>query len=189
VEGGATRLDAPALTVAPHGAVAEAGPRWYVVQTKARAEQKAVEFLSRKAVVTFLPRLLVRHRHASRRWYALEPLFPGYLFAHVVPAAPALSRVRWTPGVRRLLGDDEAPIPVPDDIVLYLRERQGNAGFIAPGQPLQPGMAVRFREGPFALLEGIIERPTSRADRVRVLLTLVNFPVAVEADVEDLEQV
>ncbi len=159
-----------------------------MVQTKARAEQKAVEFLDRKAVSTFVPRLLVRHRHGSRRWYALEPLFPGYLFAHFVPLSHVVSRVRWTPGVRRLLGNDGAPVPVPDDVVLYLQERQGPAGFITPGQPLRPGTAVRFRRGPFAMLEGIIERPASGADRVRVLLTLVSTPLAVEAPIDDLEQ-
>ncbi len=159
-----------------------------MVQTKARAEQRAVEFLGRKAVSTFIPRLLVRHRHGSRRWYALEPLFPGYLFAHFVPLSHVVSRVRWTPGVRRLLGNDGAPVSVPDDVVLYLQERQGPAGFITPGQPLRPGTAVRFRHGPFALLEGIIERPASGADRVRVLLTLVSTPLAVEAPIDDLEQ-
>ncbi len=176
-------------TLAASAAPSPAATSWYVVQTKARAEQKAADFLVRKAVSTFLPLLLVRRRHGSRRWYALEPLFPGYLFARFVPVARTVDRVRWTPGVRRLLGDGEAPVPVPDDVVQYLQERQGQAGFIAPGQPLRPGMLVRFRHGPFELLEGIIERPASQSDRVRVLLTMVHGVVAVEAPVDDLEQI
>ncbi len=175
-------------TLVTSAAPAPAATSWYVVQTKARAEQKAAGFLVRKAVSTFLPLLLVRRRHGSRRWYALEPLFPGYLFARFVPVARTVDHVRWTPGVRRLLGDGEAPVPVPDDVVQYLQERQGQAGFITPGQPLRPGMSVRFRHGPFELLEGIIERPASQPDRVRVLLTLVHGVVAVEAPVDDLEQ-
>jgi transcriptional antiterminator RfaH len=158
------------------------------VQTKARAEQKAVEFLARKGIPTFVPRLLVRRRHGSRRWYALEPLFPGYLFARFVPLPDLIDRVRWTPGVRRLLGDEDGPAPLPDGVVVYLQERQGAAGFISPGQTLRPGTPVRFRHGPFALLEGIIDRPVSRADRVRVLLTLVNTSVAVEVHIDDLEE-
>jgi hypothetical protein len=37
------------------------------------------------------------------------------------------------------------------------------------------------------MLEGIIERPATREDRVRVLLTLVNILVAVEVDADVLE--
>ena len=124
--------------------------------------------------------------------------WPGRLPASIRPRwASAIHRHRPSPspvegdpspGVRRLLGDDAAPIPVPDDVVLYLQERQSRAGFITPGQPLRPWTAVRFRRGPFALLEGIIERPASQADRVRVLLTLVRTPLAVEAPIDDLEQ-
>ncbi len=185
----ANRLAASCLTVTPTRAAAQVRPRWYVVQTKARAEQRAVEFLMRKAVSTFVPRLLVRHRHGSRRWNALEPLFPGYLFAHFVPVPHALNRVRWTPGVWRLLGDESAPVPIADEIVRYLQEREGERGYILPGQPITAGVRVRFRCGPFELLEGVIERPASRADRVRVLLMLVSTPVTVEAGIEDLERV
>jgi transcription antitermination factor NusG len=49
-------------------------------------------------------------------------------------------------------------------------------------------MRVRFRSGPFAMLEGVIDRAAPRAERVRVLMQLANSSVAVEADVELLEQ-
>lgn len=50
-----------------------------------------------------------------------------------------------------------------------------------------PGRRVRFTSGPLAHLEGILERPASRADRVRVLLELGNMSVSVEVGIEDLE--
>lgn len=161
---------------------------WYVAQTKTRAEGKASQLLGLKAIQTFLPRLLVHRRHGSRRWEALEPLFPGYLFARFSPRPDIIASVRWTPGVRSLLGDEDGPEPVPDEVVRYLQGRVGDCGYIVPGQPFAPGMRVRFRRGPFVLLEGIIERPASRDDRVRVLLTLVRTAVTVEADIDDLEQ-
>ncbi len=164
-------------------------PLWYVIHTKPRAEERTLESLRQKVIHTFLPHLLVHRRHGSRRWQALEPLFPGYLFACFPLQPECLYRVRWTPGVKRLLGDEDAPIPVPDGVVRHLQEREGERGFIVPNQPSKPGTRVRFRSGPFELLEGVIERSVSRADRVRVLLTLMKTPLVIETDIAELERI
>lgn len=164
-------------------------PSWYVVHTKPRAEERTLESLRQKVIHIFLPRLLVHRRHGSRRWQALEPLFPGYLFARFPLQPECLYQVRWTPGVKRLLGDEATPIPVPDEVVQYLKERELEQGFIVPAQPFTSGTQVRFTTGPFELLEGIIDRPVSRADRARVLLTLVRTPLVIETDVADLERI
>jgi transcriptional antiterminator RfaH len=167
---------------------APSGVAWFVVQTKPRAEEQAREFLHRRSIHTFLPRLLVRRRHGSRRWQALEPLFPGYLFCCFAPVPEAIARVQWTPGVRRLLGDDDGPIPIAGEIVAYLKAREATHGYIAAGRPLAAGDRVRFVGGPLALLEGVIERPATQADRVRVLLSLMGTSVVVEADEAVLER-
>lgn len=165
------------------------GSHWYAVQTKTRAEDKAVTFLRGRDVSVFLPRLLVHRRHGSRRWQSLEPLFPGYLFVRVTPEPHVIDRVRWTPGVTRILGDGDAPIPVPEDAVRFLQQRVGDRGFVVPGPIFVPGVRVRFTEGPLAHLAGIIERRMSGPDRVRVLLELLHTNVSVEADVNLLERV
>lgn len=160
---------------------------WFVAQTLAREETKASDRLSKKAITTYVPRLLVRRRHASRRWQALEPLFPGYIFAQFSPKPDIIYRVRWTPGVRRLLGDEAYPTAVPNDVVEYLQGRENGLGYIKPGATLASGARVRFRNGPLIMLEGMVDRKASGADRVRVLLTLMNMPVAVEVDADVLE--
>ncbi len=171
---------------------ASARPTWYAVHTKPRAEDRVVSWLQftfGEAVCTFLPRLLVRRRHGSRRWEALEPLFPGYLFVGVAADPAVLSRIGWTPGVKRILGDDQGPLPVPDGVVDYLRERTGERGYIVPGESWRSGMRVRFRTGPMSYLEGILEAPPSPAERVRVLVSLMHRQVVVEAALADLEPV
>lgn len=160
---------------------------WFAVQTKLRSEQRVLAYLRHPEIATFLPRLRVRHRHGSRRWEALEPLFPCYLFARFRPEPDTLGKVRWTPGVRRLLGDGERPIPVPDDVVHYLMERTGERGYIVADVGMTPGTKVRFLTGSFALLEGIIERRASGSNRVRVLLQILNATVPVEVGVSELE--
>jgi transcription antitermination factor NusG len=77
---------------------------------------------------------------------------------------------------------------VPDEIIFYLQDRVGGSGVLLPDPQFVPGVRVRLRSGPLAHLEGIIERPTSRAHRVRVLLHLLNSQVSVEVDEEDLER-
>lgn len=160
---------------------------WFAVQTKPRSEETAIVFLSQRDIVTFLPRLQVKRRHGSRKWEILEPLFPGYLFARFAPEAHTVDKVRWAPGIRKILGCGEVPIPVPEEIVMYLQERVGERGFMIWGPSFVARMRVRFKGGPLAHLEGLIERPVSRVDRVRVLLELLGRPVAVEVDVAELE--
>lgn len=161
-------------------------PRWFVAHVKPRQEEAVCARCEDHGVETFLPKLLVWRRHGSRRWRAPEPLFPGYVFLRFAPDPDVLYRVRWMRGVKRLLGGEDGPTPVDDEVVAYLRARSGPDGFIVPGCPLVPGSRVRFVDGPFALLEGVIERPATRAERVQVLLRLCGTVVRVEARAEDL---
>ncbi|MDQ7844538.1 MAG: transcription termination/antitermination NusG family protein [Armatimonadota bacterium] len=163
--------------------------QWFAVHTKPREEGRAARLLGLKGITTFLPRLLVSHRHGSRRWQAAEPLFPGYLFARFLSDAQVLSVVRWTPGVKYVLGDGRSPAPVPEDVVAYLQARAGESGVIVPQMRFRPGMRVRIRAGPLEFLEGIIDRPVPGRQRVRVLLELLRTVVSVEVDVDDLEEV
>lgn len=162
------------------------GARWFVAHVKPRQEDAVCWRLGYKGVVTFLPRLLTRRRHGSRRWEAIEPLFPGYVFVRFPLDAGVLYRVRWTPGIRRLLGNEEGPTPIEDAVVAYLQERMGELGYIVPRRELRPGDRVRFRDGPFAMLEGVIDRLASRSERVQVLLRLCGTLVRVQVGVDAL---
>ncbi|MBI4277145.1 MAG: hypothetical protein HY660_01710, partial [Armatimonadetes bacterium] len=163
---------------------------WYVVQTKPKNEERVIQNLARRSVEAevFLPKIEVMRRRRTRRWTALEPLFPNYLFVRTEDNARAWSTIRWTPGVRRLLGNEDVPAPIPDELVDTIRQRTAEHGFVrVPAMPA-PGTRVRVKGGPFDGLEGILERPTSRAGRVRVLLTLVQRHTPIEVDILDLER-
>jgi transcription antitermination factor NusG len=165
------------------------GACWFVAHVKPRQEEAVCLRLGQKGVMTFLPRLLVQRRRGSRKWQAVEPLFPGYVFVRFPLDAGVLYRVRWTPGIRRLLENEEGPTPIEDAVVAYLQERMGELGYIVPRQELRPGDRVRVRDGPFAMLEGVIDRPASSRDRVRVLLSLCSATVPVEVSVDMVEPV
>ena len=162
-------------------------PSWFVIQTKPRAEHFVLTQLARNPIVPYLPKLLVHRRHGSRRWQAPEPLFPGYVFARFTSQPEIIRRVRRMPGVARLLWDDESLVPVDDEIVRFIQLRETDRGYIEPPQLIRIGTRVRFESGPFAMLEGIVDRPVSRGDRVRVLLMLMGAPISVEVNSEILE--
>jgi len=164
---------------------------WFVVQTKPHHEERVIVHLRLRspAIESFLPKIEIVRRHAGRRTTHLEPLFPSYLFVWMPLTMATWNEVRWTPGSRRLLGDGERPIAVPDDLVDAIRERVEPLGFIRVGLNLPVGARVRVKSGPFAGLEGIFERPTSRKDRVRVLLEMLGALTPLEIDPLDLERV
>lgn len=169
---------------------AEAVPRWYVLQTRPREEGRVLHHfgLRRVEAETFLPKIEVRCRHARRVRTKLEPLFPSYLFLRFRMTPLIWNAIHWTPGVRQILCDGERPVPVDDELIGTLRARVAPLGFVRVGPGFQRGDRVRLRSGPFVGLEGIFERPTTRQDRVRVLLDLLGASRPLELDVFDLER-
>jgi len=188
-------LHAAALPGAtPNGAVGECQDArghedWYVLQVKRYEEQRVVRHLAMKAVPTFLP-LMESFRRQRRGGARLEPLFPGYLFVQL--AALELNpghwhTARWTPGVRRILGTECTPVPMPAEAMDAIRARVRELGFVRLGARFTSGMRVRIRSGPLAGLEAIFDRPISREGRVLVLLELLGQLGRAEVNDLDLE--
>lgn len=167
----------------------QAALSWYAVQVKRHAESRVVRLLALRAIPTFLPFLEVVRRSGDGRSARLEPLFPGYLFVGLgrPPVPGGWDAVRWTPGVRRVLGTEDAPVPVPDEVIATIQARVGDLGFVRQGVRFQSGCRVTIRSGPLRGLEAVFDRPLSRAGRVRVLLELLGQPCSVEVDDLELE--
>jgi transcription antitermination factor NusG len=142
----------------------------------------------RSDVPTFLPKMETLRRRRQRSVRQVEPLFPSYLFVRMSHVANQWNAVRWAPGVKTVVGAGEVPVPVPDEAVDLLQARH-NEGVIPWESTLRPGAHVRIKEGPLAGLMGVLERPTSRAERVCVLLNLLRTSATVEVDIVDLEEV
>lgn len=166
------------------------GTRWYTVQAKRHCERRVVRHLANREIPTFLPLVEVVRRRNGTRHTGLEPLFPGYLFVQMEPvdrSPHCWSAVRWTPGVHRILGVADEPVPVPDEAIAAIQDRMRQLGFVRPGHRFAAGDRVMFRSGPLGGLEAILDRPSSRAGRVRVLLALLGSELRVEVDELDLE--
>lgn len=161
---------------------------WYAVQTKPRQEERVQQWLRHRSdLPVFLPRLQRLRRRGARRVQIIEPLFPSYLFVQMRLEPDLWYAVKWTPGVRRIVSTGEIPTPVPTDVMRMLRERYEEREVIEWRPTYRAGAPVRILHGPFASLEGILDRPSSRGERVRVLLSLLGSTTPVEMDAADIE--
>jgi transcription elongation factor/antiterminator RfaH len=163
---------------------------WYAVQTKPRQEDRVRDWLSRRGTLSvFLPKVEHLRRRRSRRVTVVEPLFPSYLFVRMTLEPAAWYTVKWTPGVKHVVCTGEIPTPVPREAMQLLRERYREGDVLRWVPVFRAGEPVRIVHGPLSGLDGILERPCSRGDRVRVLLSLLGGMTPVEVDVTDIEAV
>src|SRR6266478_8864807 len=113
---------------------------WYVVRSKARKEDYAVQQLERRQVAVFLPRIVEYGRDE------IAPLFPGYLFVHIA-LLEQYYRVVWTPGVRSFVAFGATPTPVQDSVISFIVASAGEGGIIRPLAPFRTGDRVKGASG------------------------------------------
>ena len=155
--------------------------QWFVVRTKAKKEDYAVQQLERRGVATFLPCVLEYGRDQ------IAPLFPGYLFVNIVLLAQYY-RVVWAPGVRSFVAFGEVPTPVQDSVVYLIRASAPN-GVIRPLARFKPGDRVQIKSGPLAGLMAVIQRPCSPRGRVKILLDFLRQGISAELPVGLVDRV
>ena len=156
---------------------------WYVVQTHAHSETKAVGHLLRQGFTAYLPRYLKRRRHARRIETVAAPLFPRYLFVGIDRTSQRWRSVRSTIGVSQLICNGDEPAVVCDSVIAELRRREDEKGFIKLDlrPPFAPGDKVQVVGGLFSGCFGLFEGMADR-DRVAVLLDLLGRKVRVMMD-------
>ena len=165
----------------------ETTKRWFVVQTQARAEAKALYNLRRQGFEAYLPQYLKRRRHARRTDVVPAPLFPRYMFVRMDPSRTQWRPIRSTIGVTDLVCTGNRPAPVPDGIVEDIQSRQNDNGFVVvkPASHFKKGEAVFIVAGALADHQGLFECATDE-ERVVLLLDLLGRKVRVEVPLEDL---
>lgn len=160
--------------------VTERNSRWYVVQTHANAEAKAMSNLERQGFAVYLPRYLKRRTHARKVDVVARPLFPRYLFVAIDLATQGWRSIQSTLGVSHIVCWGGQPASAENGVIDALRAREDEAGFIKLGRrpAFLPGDKVRVIDGAFAdslaLVEGVSDR-----DRVAILLDLLGRKVRV----------
>lgn len=161
---------------------------WYLVYTKSRQEEVALTNLARQGYGVYLPHVREARKRQGCRIMVVEPLFPRYLFICLDTHTDNWGPIRSTLGVASLVRFGQEPARIPDELVDFLRAREGDAGLHEwAEQNYRAGDRVRVAEGAFRGYEGILLARNSR-ERVVVLLDILGHQVRTKADVSQLER-
>ena len=155
---------------------------WYVLNTKPKKEFQVERLFQQGGFEVYNP----KYRSDNR----IHPFFPGYqfiLFDH--PAQYKM--VKYTRGVKRIVGNDEGPIPIDTDIVEAVRSREID-GFIELekyGSIPEVGDEIEVAEGALKGMRGIFKKEISGSDRVLILLNFVSYQGKMVVDKKKVKKV
>jgi transcriptional antiterminator RfaH len=161
---------------------------WYLIHTKPRQENIALENLQQQGYTCYLPLLNVEKIRRGKLAVVLEALSPRYLF---IQLDTALSSQSWTPirstkGVNRLVAFGGQPAKVDEVLVSVLKLTEEN-------QPerlqkmFAAGDKVQLTQGAFAGLEGIYQMADGES-RAMVLIEILNKPVRIAIEPAELRK-
>jgi len=153
---------------------------WFLVNAKTRQEIVAEANLRRQGYEVFLPLERRTVRHARRIRDTFAAYFPGYLFVRIDIERQPWRPINSTLGVLRLVAGSRGPTPAPAALIDSLRAASDARGLLNLTRTWDPGASVRIVSGPFADRLGVVEG-LNGADRVRVLLSIMNAEVRIVA--------
>ena len=118
---------------------------WYVLKTKPRQEDRALENLNRQGFKCFGPKLNVERIVRGKRSLRTEPLFPGYVFVQSDQLAEQFYKLRSTYGVHSLVRFGDRIPTIPQSWIDTFKGKDALAETRAP----KIGDQVEINEGPF----------------------------------------
>jgi transcriptional antiterminator RfaH len=161
---------------------------WYLVYTKPRQEEIALTNLARQGYGAYLPCVRQARKRQGRRVMVVEPLFPRYLFINLNTHTDNWGPIRSTLGVASLVRFGQEPARIPDELVDFLKAREGGTGLHEwAEQNYRAGDRIRVAEGAFRGYEGILLARNSH-ERVVVLLDILGRQVRTKVDVGKIER-
>ncbi|MFB0565935.1 MAG: transcription termination/antitermination protein NusG [Candidatus Aminicenantaceae bacterium] len=141
---------------------------WFVINTKPKKEFQVERLFTEGGFHIYNPKYL----HEDK----IKPFFPSYEFIFFdYPSQYQL--VRYTRGVKKVVGSREEPTPMPENIIREIKSREVN-GFIELkkyGEEPEVGDEIEVMEGPLRGLRGIFKKEISDKERVMILLNYVSY--------------
>jgi transcription antitermination factor NusG len=141
---------------------------WYVINTKPKKETQAERLFQEGGFTMYCPKHLSEKR--------VKPFFPGYAFlAFEFPKH--YQTVKYTRGVKRIVGNDEGPIPVPQEVIDSLKARETDGLIVLEKYGAEPrvGDEIEVMEGPLRGLKGVFKKEAGDRERVMILLNYVSY--------------
>jgi transcription antitermination factor NusG len=140
-----------------------------------------------KSFECLFPQIERWSRRRDRRKKIQVPIFPGYLFVRTELDNYNHVKILQTPGVVRLVKNEDGPLPVPDSQIDSLITLLGSKSVITTHPFLDEGMWVRIVNGPLYGCEGILVRKRNQKSRLVVAIDIIQQAVSVDLDEQDVE--
>ena len=162
---------------------------WYLIYSKPREEELAKTHLERQRYEVYLPLILGRKKRRGKTEKSIQPMFPRYLFICLSDQTDDWGPIRSTIGVSNLVKFGINPAKVPEDLVIKLRNNEGNEGFHnLPATNLKSGDNLVIAEGPFEGYEATLLSQNAD-DRVTVLLKIAEKHVKIDLNQSLIEKI
>lgn len=141
---------------------------WFVVNTKPKKEAIVERLFQQGDVGVYNP----KYREEGR----IKSFFPGYAFVRF-SHPEQYKLVKYTRGVKRIVGNDAGPIPIEEEILERIRSREVGGFIELSKHGIEPevGDEIEVAEGPFRGLRGIFTKGLTDQDRVLILLNYVSY--------------
>ncbi|MGA2732908.1 MAG: UpxY family transcription antiterminator [Syntrophobacteraceae bacterium] len=163
------------------------GKEWYALYVQVNHEKEVVKRLEQKEVGCFLPLMEAWSKRRDRRKKIQLPMFPGYVFVHVLRDSYVHLTVVKTPGALSLLHNSQGPLSIPSYQVENLRTMINSIQPLEIHPYLRQGDWVHVVRGPLAGCIGILNRVDPKKGRLIVSVDIIKKSVSVELDLEDVE--
>jgi transcriptional antiterminator RfaH len=145
--------------------------------SKPRQEAYARTKLLEQGFEVYLPQLERWARRGGDWQRSTAVMFPRYVFFRAARPGQSPSPAASTPGVSNLVRFGQVLATMPGGTMLALQQLVAQQAAGLSAQPLQPGAAVVFCEGPLKGAQGIVSEVAS--ERVRVMLSLLGREASV----------
>ncbi len=157
-------------------------PRWYVINTKPKKEGQVERLFKEGGFTIYCPKYVHERR--------VGPFFPGYAFL-LFEFPDQYQLVKYTRGVKRIVGNDAGPTPIPEEVVsgIKARERDGVIVFERYGEEPVAGDEIEVVEGPLKGLKGIFRKEIGASERVMILLNYVSYQGLLLIEKDKLKKV
>lgn len=161
-------------------------PNWYALSVRSRHEFAAAEQLRKRGFDPFLPSVTRMRRWSDRRKAVTFPLFPGYVFVHMVPCAESFLKAVSTHGsVSFVCQEPGRPTAIDPQEMDSIRRVIASGGDFDVYPYLGAGRRVEVRRGPLAGAVGIVKRKEQEQLFV-VNIEILGRSLAVPIDADDL---
>ena len=159
------------------------GLGWNVLRTRSRHENVVEEFLVKKRIKAYLPKIRQIRQWKDRRKAIESPLFPGYVF--VKPRQEEILALSYVPGSCGILMECNRPGVVQAGEIEAIRILLGAEVSMSVHEGIMPGARVRVLVGPLAGVEGELVRVKSQ-NRLVINSRLLGQAVSVELHANEI---